>query len=48
MAGCLIWDQKDSRGQKAGQGAYVRKILFKFQTGKNEVRYVETGLMRGT
>lgn len=46
MAGFLIWDQKDRFGQKAGQGVYVWKVLFRFETGKNEVRYVRTGLVR--
>jgi hypothetical protein len=46
MAGWLVWDQRDAHGRKAGQGVYVWKVAFRFATGKSEVRYVRTGLLR--
>jgi fibro-slime domain-containing protein len=42
----LIWDMKDSNGQKAGNGVYVWKVTFEFKGGKQEVQYTKTGLMR--
>ena len=42
----LVWDQKDKRGQLAGQGVYVWKVVFSFENGKQEVRYTRTGIMR--
>jgi hypothetical protein len=42
----LVWNLKDSRGRKAGNGAYVWKIRFRFKVGKPEVRYVRTGVTR--
>ena len=42
----LVWDQKDMRGQAAGNGVYVWKVLFKFKSGKNEIQYVRTGIVR--
>jgi hypothetical protein len=42
----LVWNLKDSRSRMAGNGAYVWKIRFLFADGKQEIRYVRTGLMR--
>ena len=42
----LYWNQRDRSGQLAAQGAYVWKVVFKFQGGKNEVQYTRTGLIR--
>jgi hypothetical protein len=53
----LVWDMHDSKGQKAGQGVYIWKIVFEFKkrlpdgtfvpsSQKQEIRYVRTGLMR--
>ncbi len=42
----LVWDLKDSRGQKAANGVYIWKIQFRFKTGKQVVRYVRTGVAR--
>jgi hypothetical protein len=43
----LAWDLKDDNGHKAGQGVYVWKVLFRFENGKQEVRYTRTGVVRG-
>jgi hypothetical protein len=43
----LVWDLKDAHGRKVGNGAYVWKIGFRFKTGKQEIRYVRTGVARG-
>lgn len=42
----LIWDLKDYKGQKAGQGVFIWKALFRFDTNKEEVQYTKTGVMR--
>lgn len=42
----LVWDMKDSKGQRAGQGVYVWKVLFSFENGKQEIQYTRTGVMR--
>jgi hypothetical protein len=42
----LVWDLKDSKGQKAGQGVYIWKVLFAFENGKQEIQYTRTGVMR--
>ena len=42
----LVWDQKDTRGQFAGNGVYVWKVQFQFKGGKQEVQYTRTGIMR--
>ncbi len=42
----LVWDMKDHRGQRAGQGAYVWKVIFTFESNKQEVRYIRTGVLR--
>ena len=42
----LVWDLKDYKGQKAGQGVFIWKALFHFETGKEEVQYTKTGVMR--
>jgi hypothetical protein len=42
----LVWDLKDQTGQKAGQGVYVWKAVFRFENGKQEVQYTRTGLIR--
>ena len=42
----LVWDRKDSKGQKAGQGVYIWKALFSFDTGKQEIQYTRTGIIR--
>jgi hypothetical protein len=46
MVSYLVWDLKDHRGQKAGQGVFIWKALFRFDAGKEEVRYTKTGVMR--
>jgi hypothetical protein len=46
MVSYLVWDMKNSKGQKAGQGVYVWKVVFRFKTGKQEIRYTRTGVMR--
>lgn len=43
----LVWDLKDWRGQRAGQGVFVWKVLFTFDNGKQEVEYTRTGVVRG-
>jgi hypothetical protein len=42
----LVWDMKDSKNQKAGQGVYIWKVLFSFENGKQEIQYTRTGVMR--
>ena len=42
----LVWDLKDYKGQKAGQGVFIWKARFRFETNKEEVRYTRTGAMR--
>jgi hypothetical protein len=42
----LIWDLKDYKNQKAGQGVFIWKALFRFDTNKEEVQYTKTGVMR--
>jgi hypothetical protein len=42
----LVWDMKDRRGQKAGQGVYVWKVYFSFENGKQEIQYTRTGVVR--
>ena len=42
----LVWDLKDYKGQKAGQGVFIWKALFRFDTNKEEVQYTKTGVMR--
>ncbi len=42
----LVWDLRDFRGQKAGQGVYIWKVLFTFENQKQEVQYTKTGLLR--
>lgn len=42
----LVWDLKDYKGQKAGQGAFIWKAVFRFDTNKEEVQYTTTGVMR--
>ncbi len=46
MVSYLVWDLKNNKGQKAGQGVYVWKVVFRFKNGKQEIRYTRTGLMR--
>lgn len=42
----LVWDLKDSKNQKAGQGVFIWKVLFTFEGGKQEIQYTRTGVMR--
>lgn len=42
----LVWDLKDSKNRKAGQGVYIWKVVFRFENGKQEIQYTRTGLMR--
>jgi hypothetical protein len=42
----LVWDQRDTRGTLAGNGVYVWKVTFELEGGKEEVRYIRTGLVR--
>lgn len=42
----LVWDTRDSRGGRAGNGAYVWKVIFELEGNKQEVRYIRTGLVR--
>ena len=44
----LVWDMRDHRGQKAGQGVFVWKVNFTFENHKQEVQYTRTGVMRRT
>ncbi len=46
LASYLLWDLKDHRGQRAGQGVYVWKVVFAFKNNKQEIRYTRTGLSR--
>lgn len=46
MVSYLVWDLKNAKGQKAGQGVYVWKVVFRFKNGKQEIRYTRTGVMR--
>lgn len=42
----LVWDMKDSKNQKAGQGVFIWKVLFTFENNKQEIQYTRTGVMR--
>jgi hypothetical protein len=44
----LVWDMKDSHGNRVGQGVYVWKVNFTFEDSnkKSEVRYTRTGVLR--
>jgi hypothetical protein len=42
----LVWDELDAKGQRAGQGVYVWKVIFRFDANKQEVRLIKTGLVR--
>jgi Mg-chelatase subunit ChlD len=42
----LVWDLKDSKGQKAGQGVFIWKVKFRFENNKEEIQYTKTGVMR--
>ncbi len=42
----LVWDMRNNKGQMAGQGVYVWKVVFRFKNGKQEIRYARTGVMR--
>lgn len=44
----LVWDMRDHRGQKAGQGVFIWKVNFTFENQKQEVQYTRTGVMRRT
>lgn len=46
LASYLVWDLKDSKGQIAGQGVYVWKVVFTFKNNKQEIRYTRTGVTR--
>ncbi len=46
MVSYLVWDLKDHRGQKAANGVYVWKVVFRFKNGKQEIRYTRTGVTR--
>lgn len=43
----LVWDMKDSHGNRVGQGVYVWKVNFTFEdkNKKSEVRYTRTGVL---
>ncbi|MEO6095894.1 MAG: hypothetical protein ABIW76_09480, partial [Fibrobacteria bacterium] len=42
----LVWDLKDFKGQKAGQGVFIWKAVFRFESGKQDVEYTKTGVVR--
>ena len=42
----LVWDATDHRGQHAGQGAYIWKVMFTFEDGKRTAAAIRTGLLR--
>jgi hypothetical protein len=42
----LVWDRKDTEGQKAGQGVYVWKVHFELEENKQELRITRTGVVR--
>ena len=46
MVSYLAWDLKDSRGQRAGQGVYIWKMLFKFKDNKTKIEFTRTGVLR--
>jgi hypothetical protein len=46
MVSYLLWDLHDQKGQRAGQGVYVWKVLFTFENHKQEVQYTRTGVLR--
>jgi hypothetical protein len=46
MVSYLVWDLRDFKGQKAGQGVYIWKALFHFETGKQDIEYTKTGVVR--
>ncbi|MDB5104398.1 MAG: VWFA-related protein [Fibrobacteres bacterium] len=46
MVSYLVWDLTNAKGQKAGQGVYVWKVVFRFKNGKQEIRYTRTGVVR--
>ncbi len=46
MVSYLVWNMKDKKGQRAGNGAYVWKVLFLLEDEKQEVQFIRTGLVR--
>ncbi|MDB5049835.1 MAG: VWFA-related protein [Fibrobacteres bacterium] len=42
----LVWDLKDEHGQKAGQGVFIWKAVFRFDNNKEDVEYTKTGVVR--
>ncbi|MDQ3000428.1 MAG: hypothetical protein M3Y08_04075, partial [Fibrobacterota bacterium] len=44
----LVWDMKNSAGNKVGQGVYVWKVAFTFteKNKRSEVMYTRTGVIR--
>jgi fibro-slime domain-containing protein len=42
----IVWNLKDKKGQRAGQGVYVWKMVFRFEGNRQEIRYTRTGVMR--
>jgi hypothetical protein len=46
LASFLVWNLKNEKGQVAGQGVYVWKVVFQFKNNKQEIRYTRTGVTR--
>lgn len=46
MVSYLVWNLNNPIGPRPGQGVYVWKVVFRFKTGKQEIRYTRTGVMR--
>jgi fibro-slime domain-containing protein len=45
-ASYLVWDMKDSKGARVGQGVYIWKLTFNFEGNRQEVKFVRTGVTR--
>lgn len=46
MVSYLVRNLKNSKGRKVGNGVYIWKAVFMFKTGKQEIKYVRTGVTR--
>lgn len=46
MVSYLVWNLKDAKGRRVGNGVYIWKAVFNFKNGKQEIRYVRTGVTR--
>lgn len=42
----LIWDLRDRKGQRVGQGVYIWKTVFTFEDRSQKVKFTRTGVVR--